>query len=167
MFGANGGVCTPTEAILVEHDIDRGYVTAPGPEPQTVNGFPCYECLEGGGCLDDSLFGSTGVECSDVPAGGTTTSAECLTTLGCLVSTGCALHSVSACYCGTVSTMSCNANPVTTDGACAAPIAIGLGFPVSDGSDMTRHLPDRSLASGMAAQIFQCALDNGCTACSM
>jgi hypothetical protein len=167
MVGANGGICTPTEAILVQHDIDRGYVTAPGPELQSGNPVPCYECLFGAGCLDDSIYGDTGYECSDVPAGGTTTSAQCLTTLGCLMSTGCAAISVNACYCGTVSSMSCNANTVTTDGACAAPIAAGLGFPVSDGADNIAHLTDQSFASGLADQIFLCALMHSCTACSM
>jgi hypothetical protein len=166
--GANGGLCTPAEAILVQHDIDKGYATAAGPESTTGPVFPCYECLLAGGCLDDSAFGDKGKECGDPLSGGT--EAACLTTLTCLVGSGCASTGVSTCFCGTAGVATaCQGDPAPgpINGKCATQIAAGLGFPVSDGTDNTKQLTNTTLASGMADQILQCAISNSCTACTM
>jgi hypothetical protein len=55
--------------------------------------------------------------------------------------------------------------PGPIDGACAAQIAAGLGYPPSDGTDITKHLTDTTKPAGIADQILQCALSNSCTAC--
>jgi hypothetical protein len=44
-------------------------------------------------------------------------------------------------------------------------IAMGLAFPVSDGTDITKNFDDTTKAAGRADQIFQCAQSNGCAAC--
>jgi hypothetical protein len=154
--------CTPTEAALVQHDIDRGLATAPGPDPAGA----CYTCLEQGGCLDDNQFSDTGHECEDFtdPA----SRSECEAVLACILGSSCASSAVSACYCGTAGVSSaCQGNPAPgpINGKCASTIAAGLGFSVSDGTDVTKNLTDVAKPAGMADQIFQCAQSNGCTAC--
>ena len=48
---------------------------------------------------------------------------------------------------------------------CASPIAAAMGFPVSDGLDILLDVIDRTRAGGVADQIFNCAINNGCGAC--
>ncbi len=126
----------------------------------------CYSCLLNGGCLDDTLFGDHGFECEDPLTTGT--SAECQSVIACVLDSSCASSAVSGCYCGTASVSgACQGNPAPgpINGACATPIATGLGFAVSDGTDNTKNLTDTTRAAGRADQIFQCAQSNGCTAC--
>jgi hypothetical protein len=167
--GSASGVCTPTEAMIVAHDVAKGQATM-----GVDNG--CYACLYNGGCLDDVTFGDNGHECEDLPnaafdAGAQAGKSEdslCLQTLSCLLSTSCASAAVSGCYCGTAGVAtSCQGNPAPgpINGACAQPIADGLGYPVSDGTDITKHLTDTTKPAGVADQILQCALSNTCTAC--
>jgi len=154
--------CSPTEADFVAHDIAKGIATAPGPDPDAS----CYTCLLNGGCLDDTVFVDTGKECEDPLTAGTT--AECQAVIACILGATCATVAVSGCYCGTagVST-ACQGNPAPgpINGACASTIAAGLGFPVSDGTDVTKNLTDVTKAAGRADQIFQCAQSNTCAAC--
>jgi hypothetical protein len=154
--------CTPTEAALVQHDIDRGLATAPGPDPSGA----CYTCLEQNGCLDDHEFADTHRECEDFSDA--TSQSQCEAVLACVLGSSCATSAVSTCYCGTagVST-ACQGNPAPgpIDGKCASTIAAGLGFPVTDGTDVTKALTDIAKPAGMADQLFQCAQSNSCTAC--
>jgi hypothetical protein len=161
--GQTTGLCTPTEAIVVQYDIDKGLVTAPGPEPMTA----CYECLTGIACLDDSI-GDTGHECEDTLAVGTAD--QCRATLSCALSSNCAAVAVSTCYCGTAGVATtCHGNPAPgpINGACATQIATGLGFPVTDGTDNANHLTDPTRAAGKAVEIMYCGQNNGCTQCFM
>jgi hypothetical protein len=167
--GNSTNLCTATEAAFVKHDIDKGHVTAAGPEPSDPNNDftkeACYECLFHSSCLDDSVFGDHGHECEDLAAGA---QPDCASTLSCIIGSDCAATAVSTCYCGTASVASaCQGNPAPgpINGSCDTEIAKGLGFPVTDGTDNTKHLTDPTLAAGKADEIFQCALDNGCAAC--
>jgi hypothetical protein len=170
--GSANGVCTPTEALLVARDIANGHATQMG---DAQDG--CYTCLFNGGCIDDVTFGDSGHECGDLPniafnAGaqaGTLEPLLCQQTLSCLLAPpSCASQAVSACYCGTAGVATaCQGNPAPgpINGTCATQIAAGLGFPPSDGTDITKHLTDTTLPAGVADQIFQCALTNMCTTC--
>jgi hypothetical protein len=163
------GICTRTEDMIVRHDIATGHATVSG---DATDG--CYSCLVNGGCLDDFTFGDVGHECDDLPgpfldAGAQAGPSFCLNTLSCLLAPpSCATQAVSACYCGTAGVATtCQGNPAPgpINGACSQPIAAGLGFPLSDGTDITKHMTDTTLPSGMADQIMQCALSNACTNC--
>jgi hypothetical protein len=159
--GNTSGLCTPTEAQVVQHDIDKGLATAPGPDPSTS----CYSCMEGNSCLDDNQFSDSGHECGD-PITGSTTTAECSATLSCIFANSCAsAGSVATCYCGTLSSASCKNNPASVNGVCDSQIAAGLGFPVTDGTDNAANLTNTTLASGRADQIILCAINNSCTQC--
>jgi hypothetical protein len=161
--GNASGVCSPTEASLVAKDVATGKATAAGPDPAGS----CYSCLLNGGCLDDTTFGDTGHECGDLPAA---LQGNCSATITCILTQKCAAAAVSSCYCGSAGVATaCQGNPAPgpIDGKCAGTIATGLGFPVTDGTDNTKHLTDTTLAAGMADQIFQCALSNGCSACQL
>jgi hypothetical protein len=169
--GSTNGICTQTEAMIVAHDIANGHATLAG---EATDG--CYACLYNGGCIDDTL-GDVGHECGDLPnlgfdAGakaGTNEQNLCLNTLSCLLAPpSCASQSVGVCYCGTAGVATtCQGNPAPgpINGTCAQVIADGLGYPPSDGTDITKHLTDTTKPAGVADQIFQCALSNVCTTC--
>jgi hypothetical protein len=161
--GNASGLCTPTEAAFVAHDIAKGLATAPGPDPANS----CYSCLWNSGCVDDSVFGDTGQECED-PLATFGMAADCESVISCILGSSCASRRISSCYCGTAApTGACQGNPAPgpIDGACTAVIAAGLGFAVTDGTDSLRNLNDTTRAAGRADQIFQCAISNQCTAC--
>jgi hypothetical protein len=165
------GLCSRTEAVIVARDIAKGNATTMGDSPSG-----CYACLVNGGCIDDITFGDTAHECDDLTGlfdagaqAGTAESSLCLTTLSCLLaSPSCASGALSTCYCGTAGVATaCQGNPAPgpINGTCATQIANGLGYPPSDGTDITKHLTDQTKPAGMADQILQCALSNTCTAC--
>jgi hypothetical protein len=168
---SSSGLCTPTEAMIVAKDIAKGNATTMGVAPSG-----CYSCLVNGGCIDDITFGDTAHECEDLTGlfgagakAGTSESLLCLQTLQCiLASPSCASSSISSCYCGTAGvTTACQGNPAPgpINGACAQQIADGLGYPPSDGTDITKHLTDQTLPAGMADQVLVCAIANTCAAC--
>jgi hypothetical protein len=90
-----------------------------------------------------------------------------MTTLDCVLHSECAAGAISTCYCGTASLSACSGNPAPgpINGACASQIAAGLNFPVTDGTDNTKNLTQKALASGRAVDIFQHAQSNGCKNC--
>jgi hypothetical protein len=156
---ANNGICTPTEALLVQHDINLRVATAPGPDPAAG----CYSCLNTNLALDDNI-GDTGDECGDPLMTGT--SPQCLAAVACVLGTGngtagssCAATATDGCYCGNSSLCE------TPNGACATQIATALGFPVSDFPDVLANLTDQSRAGGIAMALFRTALTNHCGAC--
>jgi hypothetical protein len=57
---AGGGVCTPTEQVIVDRDIIKGNLTG-----NTLSANSCYTCLITAGCLDDTM-GDSGQECADL-----------------------------------------------------------------------------------------------------
>jgi hypothetical protein len=149
-WGNAGGVCTPTEELLMQHDPTGA----------------CYSCMVNTGCLDDTVYGDTNHECGDLA--GTTQQSACLAVASCILGSKCAASAVSTCYCGTAGlATTCQGNPAPgpINGACASQIATGEGFPVNDGTDITKNYTNTSLPSGMAAQLFQCALANACYGC--
>jgi hypothetical protein len=157
-----GGVCSPTEAKLVQHDINKGLVTAPGPDSATTT---CYGCLLNFTCIDDTNFSDTAKECEDsvITIG---TAAQCESIVDCVFTNSCANPQVSNCYCGTAPTLgSCSANPSGENGICAPQEAAGIGFGQTDGTDIVNHFTDGNRAGGVANKIFGCGINNGCTAC--
>jgi hypothetical protein len=157
--GNASGICSPTEANFVNYDITKKRVTAPGVDAAGS----CYECLLGAGCLDDTKFSDSGHECEDSISTGTT--AQCESTIACILGSACASSAVSTCFCGTASLSgACQGNPAPgpINGSCDTQIAAGLGFPVTDGTDNTKNLTDTTRAAGRADQLFQCSLSNNC-----
>jgi hypothetical protein len=145
----NGQGCTATEQLFVNHD------------PSGL----CYSCLVNGGCLDDLIYGDSKHECEDLAA---SAQDACFATIKCILGSGCASPAVSSCYCGTAGVSTdCQGSPAPgpINGMCASQIASGLGFPVTDGTDNTKHLTDTVLPAGVADQIFQCAASNTCASC--
>jgi hypothetical protein len=174
-------LCTPTEAKFVEFDIKKGLDTTAG-APAADS---CYECLTSKGCLDDQL-GDTGEECEDgmytgpSPASGDV--AQCQATLTCVLNTGCNSSDYGACYCGAATPSgtcltdttsspdpavgsSANLNPATIGGACDVEISAGLGFPITDGTDILKNITSSELAAGQVGTIFSCGIAGRCTAC--
>lgn len=147
--GNANGVCSATEALLVQHDINAGAAAT----------TPCYACLLNNGCIDDTLFGDKGNECDDLGSASTT----CLATASCILQSSCASSSVSTCFCGSFSGTACISAP-TPDGACYAQEVSGLGGLTSNQA-ILESFTNTTLPSGMANQLFQCALSNQCTAC--
>jgi hypothetical protein len=161
-----GKTCTQTEALIVAYDIKQGKATAAGPDPAAS----CYACLTQNGCIDDTHFGDINLECDD-PGLTVGTASQCRGIIDCIFASNtgmgtCAKQSVAACYCGTAGlTTTCHANPSAANGACAALIAAGLGFPPDDGIDVEAHYTEAFRAGGRATAMFSCALANGCAAC--
>jgi hypothetical protein len=168
--GNASGVCTPTEAAFVAHDIAAARATPSGFAPGA-----CYTCLIDAGCIDDTVFADTNLECGDLSGtldagagAGTAGSALCLDTIACVLATSCATSSDLHCFCGTAKEDgACQGNPAPgpVDGACAASVADGLGVPQTDGTDVARDLTNAALPAGRAMNIFACARAGGCTAC--
>jgi hypothetical protein len=160
--GANGGLCSQTDALFVSYDIRKGFATAPGPDPDDS----CYACLVNGGALDDTETPDVGLECEDLTGSftagdGFTGSAVdiCLATLGCVLEQDCALGAaggVSNCYCGpgggTPSV--CLSHGSATNGACKTQEADGfLGQP-NDAVTILDNYNNLSQPSGKANQFF-------------
>lgn len=141
------GICTGTEAVIVQRDIDKGLATQSSNVPQAGS---CYECLTktSNQCLDSTVHNFTSFECEDLSGtvGSLTLTQACLNTLNCIIGspqagtpgTGgtaatlalpdCSLNSsdgVANCYCGSQEpdTNDCSSSPnsfgagVTTGGA--------------------------------------------------
>ena len=167
--GNASGVCSPTEALFVEHDIAAGLATVDAGDST----YGCYSCLYNFGCLDDTVFGDTGHECGDVTGpvdgggGGLSDSTLCLDTARCILSTSCIDGAgVSTCYCGVANEGSaCASAGGAVDGLCLTQEVDGLGFPASDNKDILSDFTTTSLPTGMANVIFQCASANSCSAC--
>jgi hypothetical protein len=161
--GSAGGACTPTEAAFVNYDIAKGFATVAGPDPAAG----CYTCLVSKLGLDattNPLSGS--LECGDLTGTGDTGSADCLATLNCIIgsSPSCASVATNACYCGT-QPVSGACSTAGGNGVCAAQEAAGLGLPVTSGQAILEAYGSTTLSSGVANNIFQTALSNGCTQC--
>jgi hypothetical protein len=176
------GVCTPTEATIATKDINAGNLTggqlnAFVNTTTTAGQGSCYTCLNAKACLDDNAM-DTGNECADSPATAGGPSA-CLTTLNCIISNDCqgiggiagtadttSQENVNLCYCGGANPGSaCSASGLVPAGLCDAQEAAGLGFPLSDNTDILLNFGSKTLPSGIANHIFQCAVSNKCTLC--
>jgi hypothetical protein len=98
-----GSICTPTQAIVVQHDIDVNGVT---PTNVDTNTNAAITCLANGGALDNQAPGS---ECEDLGVGtganGTMITAAhaaqlCRTALTDALNTGCSSTASNICFCG-------------------------------------------------------------------
>jgi hypothetical protein len=194
MGTAGDGVCTPTEALIVERDIAKGLVTGHVLNTLTDPMPSCYECLAASACIDDNA-GDNGNECGDltgtVGAGAKaseTKTQACLDTLACVLGgpaqdgytfpggyASCADSStsgISNCYCGPAfpTTVLCAAASGTTvTGPCAAVVLDGLGDTTATAPSMVlASITVKTNASGMADNILKCAGTNTQTpACTM
>ena len=171
--GANGGLCSPTEALFVQHDIDKKLATAAGPDPSSTDPTTmpalggCYACLSGAGCLDDTAFGDNGKEC-EAFAGGAADQSLCANVISCVLGASCAASSINVCYCGSAGlSTTCHGNPAPgpIDGKCATELSTANGIAIADGTDNQAALSKSAKPGGRAALIFSCALSNGCTQC--
>lgn len=62
-------LCSQTEAIVVQRDIEKGLVTGDKPTPMIGNNSgSCYECAVENGALDSDIMGFSGEECDDLGA---------------------------------------------------------------------------------------------------
>jgi hypothetical protein len=157
--GNTDGVCSPSEALFVQQDINAGSAAT----------TPCYSCLLNAGCIDDSVFGDQGNECGDLAGtfnagaqAGTASSALCLDTLACVLSTGCASSAASTCFCGSSEGSACLSVPMP-DGACYTQEVNGLGLSANEA--ILESFTNVTLPSGVANQLAQCALSNQCNSC--
>jgi hypothetical protein len=182
------GVCTATEALFVQIDIDAKAVTAAGPDyagpPDKLTG-DCYSCLIASSCVDYPLHNIKDRECDDFTAAFTagngsasTQDAACLGALTCMVGpTGmqCAANPAgdSYCYCGAggfagMGPSSCTGtNDTAVNGPCLVPEANGFAYPQNDALDIGNNYTDNTGANpaGIANLILTCAQGNTCTAC--
>jgi hypothetical protein len=161
------GICTPTEALFVAHDIANGNATAGG---EGTDG--CLACLVGNDCIDDVLFGDTNAECGDLtgtmPTGaqaGVAESTLCLNTAACILQSSCASQDEASCYCGSAQGNSACQTGGAANGPCLHQEADGLGLAANDPADVLFHYRDLLRASGTANQIFECALLAKCSTC--
>jgi hypothetical protein len=169
---AMNGACTPTEAIIVNRDIAKGFVTG-----STLTAGSCYECLVTATCIDDNV-GDTGNECGDLTGtvGSGAQAAEtktqaCLNTLTCIApattAASCSLQpsdGISNCYCGPAfpSISACNgASGSTVNGACVGVETDGFGATsATPPSTILGEIAAKSFGSGMANAILKCAGTN-------
>jgi hypothetical protein len=191
--GNTNGACTPTEALIVQYDIDRGFATSAGDDPAAS----CYACLLSNGCIDDDI-GDMGHECGDLSGNfmNATSSVPavqtCLDTLSCIFnstastpgdmlsqfqvgglpnpSQGCAstANGLTYCFCGPSggSQSACASSGVTVNGACAAQEVAGVTHAVTDTTDIIgKDFNDTLEPSGMANQIILCGNISSCTQC--
>jgi hypothetical protein len=158
------GVCTPTEKLFVDKDIAAGRLTAGQPSGGTPATESCYACLNSKLCLDKGTT-TVGQECGDVPTTAQNGPTGCLAVLSCTIANKCATSNPdSQCYCGTAAGSACN-TPGAANGPCLNQEATAIGFPASDGVDITLNYTDTTRAGGMANTIFSCAFSNGCAHC--
>jgi hypothetical protein len=166
-------VCSPTEAAIVAFDIRQNVATAPGPDPNTS----CYTCLLQAGCIDDTVFPDTGHECGDLPAGNFTAGSGsvgpattlCLATVECVIGSACAETNggLDNCYCGAGggSPSLCPGNGPAANGACKDQETSGFLASPNDATNTLKNYTDTTEPSGMANQIFICALASSCSSC--
>jgi hypothetical protein len=77
-------LCTPTEAILLTRDIEKGLYSGNLPAPTvSMTGGSCYECLAVNDCVDSTAMGFTGLECGDLAAAAAVQ--PCLDALNCVL----------------------------------------------------------------------------------
>jgi hypothetical protein len=187
---AGNNVCTPTEALVVERDIAKGFISGSRPDMTTS----CYECLASAGCFDDTM-GDTGNECGDLTgtvgggAQATETKTEaCLNTLACVLGApsqggytfpggyaSCAdspLSGIANCYCGPAfpTTVLCgSASGATVNGVCEQVMLDGFGdTTATSSSTIIQVITTPTSGSGMADALMKCAGTNATTpACPM
>lgn len=167
------GVCTATEALFVQLDINRGIATSGGADP--ANG--CYSYLLKNDCVDNSEFGDTGKECGDVAMtaiDGESGPQSCLDNLDCMLAanSSCAnANPPTPCFCGTADGVTCW-NAGAANGPCLQQEINGLPglgatctgtYPSppdcteGDAPETLNAFTDTALPAGMANVLLGCA----------
>jgi hypothetical protein len=169
----HNNVCTPTEALYVERDIAKGYLTAAGQlDPSTS----CYECMMSNGGLNDDLVPTDkGNECGDVPSTAKTLTGEtgvqaCLDTLTCMIAQACDTASPpSFCFCGAGGAGTACLTAGAANGPCLQNeidgLDIGTGTVLGslvegDPTATQKAYTNKALGSGMANSIGGFAFSN-------
>lgn len=181
--GSTGGVCTATEAILVQRDINHGVVTTATTLAPSATDSPttsCYACVVSNGGLDDAFFTlDTGHECADVTGSATlngiTGTAACLATLQCIVTQACdTADPPSQCFCGTAAGTAC-LTAGAANGPCLAQEVNGLDigtftppstFTEGDPTATQKAYTSTTLGSGQANTLMGFAQKNCPTQCT-
>ncbi len=182
---STNGVCTPTEAVIVAHDILKN-----GQGPGVNTNGSCYTCLIANACLDGSGAGPapagngsglavTNSECGDPngvglnppfdnPNASTSNPANCLSALTCALTSNsanpaseCSLSqlpaSVSNCYCGANTGSLCLSSPASAIGVCASTIDTDIGS--TDPTTVLSHFTDPTFSpGGVGLAILNCGL---------
>jgi hypothetical protein len=185
---AHGGACTATEAVMVQRDIAKNYISG-----GQLSADSCYACLFTAGCIDDDKNNDVGQECGDL-SGTVGTGAKasetqvqaCLDTLSCIFNSDCqnaaaqnaaATDGIGNCFCGPnqPTSTACAAAPTISggpassapNGACAAIELDGFGDTTStSNTTVLSNFTTNTTGSGMANNIFGCAGSNtGTFAC--
>jgi len=185
--GNASGVCTLTEALVLNYDIAKnGFTTTSA----TTKAASCYYCMVASACLDSApknsilgikTQGRTGLECED-PLTATNVAAndpaECRDVLGCvLTSNHCSTStpamastdpnaSVSDCYCGTHLGSACTAPAPSggPNGACKTNEEIAIGS--KDPTIVLANFTDGTKSpGGVGNEILNCALTAACDIC--
>ena len=171
--GNASGLCSQTEAAIVNLDIQNVPITTAGPDPAAG----CYSCLVTADCIDDTVSGDTLHECEDLPGNftgdgggaGQSDTSLCVETLSCVLTSGCAntTNGQSFCYCGSGGggPSACASAGAATNGACKSQETNGLFPTANDSTDVLKDFTDTTEPSGMANQIIKCAVSNKCTQC--
>jgi hypothetical protein len=175
----NSGVCTPTEAALLQIDIDNGKVTAPGPAPADPgDGTICYTCMADNFCLDNSS--QTGFECGDSPASFTNGAGAsvsgptvCLNTLECITGTAgmnCpnAANGIGECYCGPSLTPTQCQTATSQNGPCLSEEIAGFAYTpgATAANTILGEFTTQTQPSGIANALLACALGNPPDTCA-
>jgi hypothetical protein len=179
------GVCTPTEAVIVAHDILKN-----GQGPGVNTNGSCYTCLIANACLDGSGTGVppagnnsgtpvTNSECGDPngagvnfpfdnPNASTSNPANCLSALTCVITSNganpaseCSLSqappSVSNCYCGANTGSLCLSSPASAIGVCASIIDTDIGS--TDPTTVLSNFTNTTFSpGGVGLAILNCGL---------
>jgi hypothetical protein len=181
------GVCTPTEAIIIAHDILKNGQLAGAPKTTS-----CYSCLVLNACLDSSgdafpAGNGSGVaipdsECGDPNGAGLSppfdnpnvSSASAAATQACLDALTCVLTSnganpasectlsqappsVSNCYCGAHTGSTCLSSPAAAIGVCASIIDTDIGS--TDPTTVLSHFTDTTYSGGgVGLAVLNCGL---------
>jgi hypothetical protein len=176
-------VCTPTEAVIVERDISKGFLSS----GQLAQDTSCYWCLVNAGCINGGGF--SGQECGDLSGtvgtgarAAETKAAACVDTLSCVMqATSCAnlaSDGISNCFCGAAATTStaCAALGNFTEptaagqpnGVCAGKEFDGFGYAsgATNNTSVLSAFTTPSTGSGMANAILTCAGSNSGVAAS-
>jgi hypothetical protein len=181
-YGSTGNVCTATEASFLALDIAAGRITMAGAAPDDSEDGPvsCYSCLVDFGCLDSPSGHVTGKECEDLTGNFTNGSgasvpaaATCEAVVSCITGPtgqGCAANSqgINYCYCGSgggPSSQCEGTNASMVNGACIDPIVAGTSYAKTDAANILSFYGAKTTPSGVANNIFTCAVSNVCTAC--
>jgi hypothetical protein len=170
-------VCTPTEAVFVQLDIESGAVTAAN-QPDTA-AAGCYACLVADECLDSNRVHNQ--ECGDLDAAFTNGSNQmlngpdtCVATLQCMTNMNTNQNCVnntdglSYCYCGPggeAPGCTTAAGGAAANGACLSAQVAGFPYAQDDSADIVNNFTALTVPSGLANSILGCASLNGCTAC--